>query len=345
MLFAESDESLRSKMNEVLNWIKPKFMRTRAVKISSHSSGSHLAISCTCPFHARFGLCCRHIHSVIERNPVLTDAKVRWWRCYREDHVLADSQSTPASERILRLESKLTEGIPMLGDELDMIRGSHVPGTCSDSSANKQLLWFEECLNKIVLHPKSYWKNSALAHRVVNQANNPTGMLSRGIPFGTIEEVARATIHAPARVTNALITPAPKAWNREEARKQWECLSNQVFDKVRNREEFEVVCSILHRADGAMISSAASSRNSGQIHNGETKGHVVSHPDRNFASFYKRKKRHCERVSGNKKNRGKKKKTIDQQLDALVSRRPNSPAARRPNSPAAVMDHVETAEV
>ena len=62
------------------SWYIPDYEHTRVVTI--HREGSLTYATCSCHFHSRNRMCCRHKYAVFRKPPTKTDSDVRWWLAY-----------------------------------------------------------------------------------------------------------------------------------------------------------------------------------------------------------------------------------------------------------------------
>ena len=63
----------------------PRFEKTHIVKLVQESSSEmvqQLVLQCSCNLWWTHGHCCRHIYAILQRDPVETDAKIRWWNIF-----------------------------------------------------------------------------------------------------------------------------------------------------------------------------------------------------------------------------------------------------------------------
>ena len=160
-----------------INWIKPRFERTREIEIIG-KNGEFTAI-CSCNHYLKNKFCCRHIYKLIARKPQSSDAAIRWWKCY--DLFYGKDKNITKQLKELREKSN-GFGIQVLPSEFQ----HYAVGELEDST-NTNLKFFTCSLNKIKLQAPSYWTKdrntaSGLLPQHENEIFEPIGQKKGAMP-------------------------------------------------------------------------------------------------------------------------------------------------------------------
>jgi hypothetical protein len=199
-----------------------RYSNTRILNINDTSDGERVEVTCSCFFFERKSMACRHIYAILNRKPVYTDAKVRWWRRYYAASVhegLQEQRNVFARLRELEWNGK---GV--------IINFSDVTSTLVPGAGTKPLDWFLDAWDNIVLRGPSYWTSvdsgirtelqvrntmSGVGNLVVPENQPPIG-LSQDIRLSQTRQQEETTLSQLVEKANSPLFDRRRP-NREEA--------------------------------------------------------------------------------------------------------------------------------
>lgn len=132
----------------------PRFERTRVVKLVLETSThmpQQLVMKCSCNLWQTHGYCCRHIYALLDRTPVETDAKIRWWNVYYHAYGQDGRESISAKLHFTRKHGT-PSGVPLTFHDNQNLLQWPLPNTQEPVPD-----FFASTLHTIKLRHPSYW--------------------------------------------------------------------------------------------------------------------------------------------------------------------------------------------
>ena len=131
----------------------PRFERTRLVVVKPVKSGGYV-MTCSCPYWRIYKRACRCMYKVLGREPILSDAHVRWHVGYAY-HFGRDPVMT---DHYMKLRDKIDlPGVPLTQSEWNLISSRTAIGT-----GDNDFSYFSRSLNRLYFRgTTSYWHNIA----------------------------------------------------------------------------------------------------------------------------------------------------------------------------------------